>query len=263
MAEIPQCYVKDKPVDYEREILAILGEGVRVDSWHFLPPSLGVWSLWEILDSPIIHGSEDATQGDYLRLLWVNAVRRDAVEHVALWTEVGKPKPGECEVCELDDEVVKWAESFLPPEALSEAVRDEVLAQLPLCYTGYERIPSTGGNTGPWLFAGEAYGAICGSSTADYDTLIWDTPMALHGHVTAHMAASNGAKDIARPKDEEHIKEMLAETNEREKRGELHPWQIEDPRGVIGTNLGLSAEQCKHPECVDRFEQLLANAKDK
>ena len=263
MAHVPEVYVKDKAVNYEREIFAIMGEGVRVGGWHFRPPSLGVWALWEILDSPIIKG-EDATQGDYLRMLWVNDVRRDAVEEVALWVDVGKPKPGE--FCELDIAVLAWAEDVqLPEEALTDAVRDEVLEQMPLCFTGYETIPgkNDGGTTGPWLFAGESFGAICGTDAAAADRLIWDTPMTLHGHVTANRAACAGAKGIARPKDEEHVKAMLAESNEREKRGELHPWQIKDPVGCVGTPLALSAEQGKHPECLEKFERLLAAAKDK
>lgn len=255
MAEVPTVYVKDKPVNYEGEIFAMLGEGVRVGEYHFRPPSLGVWALWEILDSPIIHGSEDATHGDYLRLLWVNDVRRDAAPIVAEWVAVEKPDVGTW--CILDEVVEEWANKTLTKEVLGEDVRDEIISQLPLCYTGYETMPKSDGTTGPWLFAGEAFGAICSTAPADSDALIWDTPMTLHGHMTAHRAACNGVKGVARPKDEDDIKEQLRLANEREKKGELHPWQIEDPLA-----FPLTSVQCEFPATIARFEELLKVKQD-
>lgn len=255
MAQVPTACVKDKPVNYEGEILAMLGEGVRVGGYHFRPPSLGVWALWEILDSPIIHSSEDATMGDYLRLLWVNAVRRDAVPVISEWVAVEKPKVGT--FCVLDDIVEEWAKVYLVDEVLGEDVRNEIISQLPLCYTGYETMPSTGGSAGMWLFAGEAFGAICSESPAQCDTLIWDTPMTLHGHMTAHRAACNGVKGVGRPKDEEDIKEQLKLANEREMKGKLHPWQIEDP-----VAFPLTAKQCEFPATVMKYETLLKGKRD-
>jgi hypothetical protein len=259
MAEIPTAYVKDKPVDYESEIFALLGEGVRVGDYHFAPPSLGVWALWELLDSPIIHGSEDASYGDFLRLLWVNTVRRAAVPHVREWVDVGKPKVGEWSA--MDTEVASWAALTLPDEAtLDELARLEIIAQIPLCYTGYETIPSTGESTGEWLFAGEAFGAICSQSPAEFDTLIWDVPMTLNGHITAYRAKFNGTKGVSRPKDPEDIVLQLELANEREAKGELHPWQEIDPLNPV---FGLTAKQCEFPATVARFEALMKQAKKK
>ena len=254
MAEVPTAYVKDKVVDYEGEIFAMLGEGVRIGDYHFRPPSLGVWALWEIIDSPIIHGEEDATIGDFLRLLWINHARRDAVPVVREWLEVGKPKVGEW--CLMDNEVNQWGGATLPNEITDDVVRLEIIHQIPLCYTGYETIPSMGEAPNQWLFAGEAFGAICAQNTAEYDTLIWEVPMTLHGHITAFRAKQNGTKGIGRPKDEEDIKLQLKLANEREKEGKLHPWQEIDPLA-----FGLSAEQCKHPQLVSRFEGLIKQAK--
>jgi len=255
MAEVPSVYIKDKPVDYEGEILAMLGEGVRVGDFHFRPPSLGVWALWEVLDSPIIHGSDDATTGDYLRLLWVNHTRSHAVKTVAEWVREGKPPVGEN--CKLDEVVMSWSERHVSVDVINGEGMDLIIAQLPLCYTGYETLPKSEGTTGPWLFAGEAFGAICAQSPADHHCLIWDVPMTLHGHATAHRAACNGAKGIARPKDEEDIKEQLMLANKREKNGELHPWQIDEPIA-----FPLSAVQCEFPATVARYEELVKAKKN-
>jgi hypothetical protein len=259
MAEVPTAYVKDKPVDYESEIFAMLGEGVRVGDYHFAPPSLGVWALWEIIDSPIVHGSEEAIVGDFLRLMWINHARRDAVPLVREWVSVGKPKAGEW--CLMDVEVLSWA-GTLPPELyesgeISDECKYEILAQLPLCYTGYETIPGKDASAAMWLFAGEAFGAICAKDAVEYDGLIWDVPMTLHGHITAFNAKMNGTKGVGRPKDEEDIKEQLRLANEREENGEIHPWQEIDP-----LSFGLSARQCEHSNLVARFEDMVRRAKE-
>lgn len=255
MAQVPTAYVKDKAVNYEGEIFAMLGEGVRVGGYHFRPPSLGVWALWEILDSPIIHADDDATMGDYLRLLWVNDVRRDAVPIIAEWVAVGKPAVGL--FCELDDIVEAWAKDSLVDEVLGEDVRNEIISQMPLCYTGYETMPASGGSAGLWLFAGEAFGAICSVAPSDSDTLIWDIPMTLNGHMTAHRAAVNGVKGVGRQKDEEDIKEQLKLANEREAKGKLHPWQIKDPIA-----FPLTSKQCEFPATIMKYESLLKAQND-
>jgi hypothetical protein len=253
MANVPACYIKDKPVDYELEIFAMLGEGFRFGSYHFRPPCLGVWALWEILDSPVIHGSEDAVIGDYLRLLWINDVRQSAVGVVSRWFKAGKPAIGE--ECELNETVIQWATN-LPDGVVEPENMIEIASQLQICYSGYETIPASGGGGGPWIFAGEAFGRICGDSVEHADTLIWHTPMVLHGHVVAQKCAASGNKDIGRPKDPDDIKLQLKLANEREERGELHEWQELDPMA-----FPLSAAQCKHPNLVARYEALIESKK--
>jgi hypothetical protein len=255
MAHVPSVYIKDKEVNYEREIFAILGEGFRVGSFHFRPPCLGVWALWEILDSPVIHGSDDALVGDYLRMLWINDVRQAAVPVLSRWCEAGKPGPND--TCELNESVIKWAND-LPSEVTDASCMFKVAEQLALCYTGYETIPSSGDASGQYLFAGESFGAICASGVEHAETMIWHTPMTLHGHVTASRANAAGAKGVGRPKDPDDIKLQLKLANEREARGELHEWQEKQPLA-----FPLSAEQCKHPNLVARFESLCEKAKGK
>jgi hypothetical protein len=259
MATVPSAYIKDKEVNYEGEIFAILGEGCRVESFHFRPPSLGVWALWEILDSPVIHGDENATSGDWLRLLWINDVRKDAVSKIAKWCGNGRPTAYvDGDWCELDEAVIRWASSQ-PFDILSdEGFLVDVAEQVALSHTGYETIPATGESSGQYLFAGEAFGSMIGQSLAHSDALIWETPMTLHGHVAARRAKANGEKGVGRPKDPEDIKLQLKLANEREARGELHEWQELEPLA-----FPLSSEQCKHPNLIARFEALCDKAKGK
>jgi hypothetical protein len=66
--------------------------------------------------------------------------------------------------------------------------------------------------------------------------LFFHTPLVIIGHAIAQKSKQNGAKGIARPKDREHIKQMMAEAKEREKAGLLHPWQEAEPLhyGLLG-----------------------------
>jgi hypothetical protein len=261
-ARVPGFAVKDKEIDYDREILSILGHGVCRKGWTFAPPSLGVWSLWEIIDSPIIKGDANACIGDYWRLLFINHARRDAVSLVAGWIDAGKPNPPQGDdgliawkdATDLDRAVIKWASKMESVDLMSAF--GEVRRQVELCFSGYEMIPSAGNGSGKYLFAGEAYGHVCSADPADYDRLIWDVPLVLIGHVTAQNAVKNGCK-CARPKDKEDMKLQLALANEREARGELHQWQRDNPEA-----FQLSSVQLRFPALVEEFTALLKSQQE-
>ena len=263
-ARVPAYVIADKQVDYDREILAILGHGYRVGKWQFAPPSLGVWSLWEIIDSPCIKGDDSATFGDYWRVLWINATRKGAVQYIAEWLQNGKPGVPHGKgvaawksASEMDRQVIRWVNACLPAKAMAPEGIAAIDLQIQLCSTGYEMIPGGGKASRKYLFAGEAYGAICSNDIAEYERLVWDTPMCLFGHVSAHKAACNGAS-VGRPKDPVDRKRQIAEANEREARGELHQWQREYPDA-----FPPSPTQCKFPSLLQEFEQLLSRQKTK
>lgn len=257
LARVPGFAIADKAIDYDREILSMLGHGVERDGWSFAPPSLGVWSLWEIIDSPIIKGDDSACIGDYWRLLWINHARRDAVKLVADWLDAGKPAPPQGDdglvawqkASEFDKAVIQWASKLESVDLMSAF--GEIKKQVELCFSGYEMIPSSGSGSGKYLFAGEAYGAVCMIDPAQYDRMIWDIPLVLLGHVTAQQAVRNGTK-CARPKDKADAKLQISLANEREARGELHSWQRDNPEA-----FQLSAVQLKFPALVEEFTNLL------
>jgi len=258
-ARVPGFVIRDKAVDYDREILAIMGEGYRVGSWHFRPPSLGVWSLWEIIDSPIIKGDPDACLGDFWRLLWINDLRQSAVRYVADWVAGGKPALPKAEgmagwkkACEMDRAVIRYAMDSIPAGVLSLDGMAAIRGQVELCYSGYEMLPGGGGCNRKYLFAGEAYGAVCSHSVAAHEELIWNTPMCLLGHVAAHNAVVNGVKGVGRPKDREDTKLQIRLANEAEARGELHQWQRDYP-----DTFPPSPTQCKFPGLLAEFEAIL------
>jgi hypothetical protein len=270
MACIPPAYCKDKAVDYDREIFSILGNGYRSGCFHFAPPSLGVWSLWEIIDSPLIKDYSTASVGDFFRLCYINHARREAVALVSQWVDDGKPGLPDGHgigawrsACSLDRAAIKYSRT-IPRDVMTDAGQAQIIKQIDLCGSGYDMFPSNGeAPSRHYLFAGEAYGSICYHDIVNHDRLIWDVPMSLVGHVAAHSAIVNGAKGICRPKDKQDILLQFKMANERENRGELHPWQIERPLECDGTVHGLSRIQKNHPQCVAQWETLLSEAKAK
>ena len=80
--------------------------------------------------------------------------------------------------------------------------------------------------------------------------------MILIGHTFAALAKSNGTKGVARPKDKADIRKQMILAAAREYKGELHPWQIEEP-----TRRMLTPIQCEHKDLVKKFEKLQNEAK--
>lgn len=113
------------------------------------------------------------------------------------------------------------------------------------------RLPSPYLYDARWLaFIVRAYCSITGEPSA---RVLWKTPVCRIGHVIASEAEANGIK-IRRPEDRESIKRQIAEAEDREKRGELHPWQIEHPHNPL---YAPSPEQiAARFEIISDFENL-------
>jgi hypothetical protein len=251
MVHVPVRCVKDKHVDYDREIFCLLGHGVQIKDWHFQPPSLGVWALWEIVDNAIIHGDPAATMGDLWRLLWINDARRDAVPVVAQWVADGKPGIGTSLKTQhmLDIKAGYHRDKVLPSGILNPDVQASIYACIALSMSGYEMIPG-GASTSEYLFGGEMFGYVCRTSITNADEVIWDVPMTLLGHVAANQAQYDGAKGIGRPKDLDDLKIQMESARERERTGKLHPWQKAEPE-----YYPLTPEQSNFPKCVAAWER--------
>jgi hypothetical protein len=211
------------------------------------------------MDSPVIKGIATATVADFWAILWINDARRQCVPVISQWLADGKPVMEYHHVRHwrkmhpLWQAVVKHGAKF-PQSVLTHESQQRIAAQIELCYTGYEMIPSKGATSRKYLFAGEAYGGIVGESVHDADYLIWDVPLCLLGHIAAHGAAACGEKTM-RPKDQDDVKRLLAEANAREERGELHPWQYTHP-----LEFPVSDVQRRYAQCIAEYEQAVDRA---
>lgn len=258
---VPAQYIKTKTIDWDGEILQCLGVPARFCGVRVAAPSLGVWSILEMIDSKIVKGAPDATFVDVLRALYVLSVKAKALEWLPEWLDAGlkdEPLPTEIEsVHEWDRAVIVWSKEAGVKVNDFDHVR--LAKWLDLSFSGFEMIPSSGGGQ-LYLFGAPTYGrilaALGGKFGLTLDRVIWDLPLCLVGHTMAGLAEQNGVKGVGRPKDPDDIKRQLQEATERELAGQLHPWQIEDPE----FHLPTQAQREARPEVMAEFRALLEKA---
>ena len=253
MAEVPARFIKNKVIDYEQEIFSCLNlpfriAGYRAGFFHRLfrdcrpnpleinPPSVGVFSLLECIDSMFIKDFVKSDAFDFCRALYISYYGRDAAMEVKQWiNEDGKKKFKPLDKSTWlfwDRKVALFADKI---NAGKLGIDDIVAFRKFLTvdtFAGYEMIPDSGGSFMPYLFGAETIAGIAMMSeklNCTYDQVIWDVPLCLIGQMTAVEAKRNGIKGISRPKDDADVKLQLKLAREREEKGQLHPWQIEFP----------------------------------
>jgi len=264
---VPGKYIAIADYRGDEEIFASLGVPLRVDEQEIRPPSLGVWSLLESFACPFVDKFfEQLETGLNLehcfRALYINEYREECAADVYDWRNAQAVAEFDAENQETwtdwDRQVIAYADGlqFDTKDPLKWA---KIRLFFDLSFNGYSMIPPSGGG-GKFMFGAESMGSVIaamGSSIPPYE-LIWNTPMCLLGHIAASTAKQNGAKGVARPKDPADIRKQLILASAREYKGELHPWQIEEP-----LSRRLTAIQSEHPKLVEEFEKLRAEAAKK
>lgn len=230
--DVPVRYVKSKDIDSDLETRACLAMPFYVDGYEIRPPSFGVWSLLELINSKFVIDFMSCTFHGCTQALYLNHFRRDALDDVNGYCRDSDSDKVRLET-EFDRKVRKWAKKITWIEDPQSWM--EVREWFAYSWNGYDMFPKTGGGTDFSWYGGVSLGGMISAIGSEfgvrYDELIWDIPLCLIGHSIAQKAAQNGHKHIGRPYDEDDIKLQLELAQKRELRGELHPWQIDDPLG--------------------------------
>lgn len=280
MAHVPGRYIKYKKIDYDSEIFACLNlpfyvGGYSLGMWHWLfknyrplpleiqPPSIGVFSLLEIIDSKFIKDNAKSNAMDFIRALYIAYYGKNTALEVREWVQTG----GKDKFSFNDRSTwLKWDYKlalFSDKIHADKISVDEISAfrkfLIENTFAGYEMIPDSGGGSYlPYLFGAETLASVstlAGKLDIPYEEIIWNVPLCLCGHISACEAKRNGVKGVERPKDKADIKLQFKLANEREKAGELHPWQIAEPDNA---NFALSEMQMKaRPEIKKEFTAIL------
>lgn len=235
MAKIPGTFIKDKIVDYEGELVQLFGKSLRLGGLFVPPVPIGVWSLFEMMDSRWITCPAEARIIDIARVLYACCEREKAVDAIYDWVKSGeKEKDGdEGKISAFDRIVFSWFNASGVDISADNLLRFN--DWLNLGFSGYEMIPpGPGGNPNAlWRYGADTVAGMvamaCASLNCSLFEAMWRVPVCLIGHLTAHKArtaSAESASQISRPKDPADIRKKLKEANEREARGELHPWQI-------------------------------------
>jgi hypothetical protein len=250
MASVPANYIRWKEQDYDGEIFAALAIPVVIAGHTFRPPSVGVFALLEILDSKIVSDFEGAAIIDFYRAAYVMIFRENCAASVMQWKREGGAElfsgpaknwhQWDKDVCDY------FANTDFRPSDFIEFRK----LLMGATFAGYEMIPDNGPSSHrPYLFGADTIAQICRNLSGMGITMremIWEAPLCLCGFISASAAKENGTKGVGRPKDPESIKSQIAEANEREERGELHPWQVEEPNIYRPTEKQIKA----NPEIV-------------
>ena len=243
MLMIPKSWLPLATADYPAETLGCLGASVAG-----IPPVVaGILPMIELAGARWFIDPTRREPKEAARALYLIAKREEAIPAVVAYEKGDTGR--------LDRLAAAWIARH--PEvtaSLSEIVR---LVILPVS-SGFGLLPQGGGESGEWWFGSEWLGSIvgigCELGLGGYHDLTWRVPLALVGHAVAAHVRRQGTKGVGRKLDEAAVDREIAAAQEREKRGELHPWQIAAPE-----SYSPSEEQIKaRPAIMADYERLLA-----
>ena len=280
MAHVPAQYIKYKKVDFDSEIFSCLNlpfyiGGYSLGIWHWLfkdcrplpleinPPSIGVFALLEVIDSKFIKDGANSDAIDFIRALYISYYGRETALEVREWVQSGGKDKFKFEDKSTwlpwDFKLSLFSDKIHAEKISVEEIVNFRAFLIENTFNGYEMIPDSGQGTYlPYLFGAETLASVsmlAGKLNIPYEDVIWNVPLCLCGHIAACEAKRNGVKGVERPKDKEDIKLQFKLANEREARGELHPWQIAEPDNA---NFALSEKQIQaRPEIKKEFTAIL------
>jgi len=233
MAEVPANYVRQAAVDWKLEFLASAGGSLRMGGAVLPPASFGVWAMLELIDCDFLHPQKEPTAGGAIVAGYLSASGKDAMPLVQAYLDadlegialdLDNPNPND----KLGAAAMAWAfDNDIEADDFIE-LRD----WLNVGFAGFGMIPSGDGGS-EQLFGMDSFGAIVSAIGGDlgktYDEMLWNVPLCIIGHTVAQKSKQNGAKGIARPKDNAHMREQLDKAQACKEAGTLYEWQEREP----------------------------------
>jgi len=222
---VPGSYIANAEIDWSGELWACYDLPVRVGGATVQPITFGVWSLLELAECDMVHPHLECTDLGAAICLYICANGQLVSAEVARWADAGRPE---------DHQFTENAIAFTlaaDPGGDGWAALSRVIN---VSMSGFGMIPTSGKSNGlPNIYGLDTFASVVAAvgpvMGVNWHELMWQTPLAVIGHVSAQVAARNGAEGIARPKDVADIKRQLRLRDEREAEGKLHPWQEDDP----------------------------------
>ena len=263
MAEVPAWYIMEAPIDWDGEIFAASGITLSWGEYHISPPTLGTFSLLEVVDSLLFKDFSKCEVWDIMLAAYISLHGKKCAYDLQQWIrERNKNKTPNYENVSnwhsFERRVIECFSNDINIVTLERAT--ELRAWLDAAFVGYAMLPNNGSGQEGYIFGldtlGSTIAAVGPELGVSWEELIWNTPMALIGFVIAGKSKINGAKGIARPKDPTDIRIQLDACKERDLTGELHPWQELRP-----ADYPLSKVQQDNPDSVKKYDALMENKK--
>ena len=207
-------------------------QSLRFGDSQVPPPTFGVWALLELADCDFVNPNAEATAYGGVMAAYIAATGSAAAPFVNAYAAKDEKPTGLEEAvsqeCPLMSRAVVWAESI-------GATGDDYLALsdwLYCAFAGFQMIPGGEGG-GDFVFGLDSYAAMAVTAGealgVRWDELMWQTPLVVVGHAVAQRAKQEGTKGVARPKDKEHLREMLRTEKQCVAEKRLCPWHEQYP----------------------------------
>jgi len=246
MASVPASYIKNLEIDADGEILAILGVPAIVGKAMIPAPSLGVFSLLEVIESRFFINPTDCDNIDFYRAAWISYHAARAVGPVAVYKATR-------DFALIDKHVINFAAMHKLDDDPDGPAK--LWEQYEIAFNGFNRIPKAAGASETHLFGAGGMAnvlALARGTITNWREAIWDMPLCLVGYMAAQRALENGVTGVGVPKDPADIKKQLKEARDRDETGKLHPWQREKP-----DIYPLYSYQIKlNPNAKDEYDRL-------
>lgn len=248
------------------ELRAAMGLPYRFGGLEVPPPSIGTLCLLEVAGCRAFIDCDPDDFPGVMRMLYICCKRETCAEEVFNYRqrhELDQAKPFDFNDSSTWEPFDRAAFDFALPH-LGEA--DNYIPRLcglfgffRAAFNGLDMIPKQSGKKYPWLFdawtlARNLHALQATSGVTGFDAM-WRYPLALATMMNAAQREASGEKNIERPPDIVFLKNIYYFTIKRELAGELHPWQIFNPR-----DFDLSECQARSEELVMRFHELKSKA---
>lgn len=251
MILIPASYIKLKNVNYEAEAVAVLGQSLQIEpGFSVPPPCLGVYTVLELFESNFFLNPSTCSGEDVAKALYCFCAPQKALSELQAEPDV----------------FVKNASALFLAHSAALMAKYPAFVEFTLRtpFLGFEMLPQNeDSELKEFIFDAEylasVLGTVCMTTGADMEYVLWKMPLALAGHIVAFRARFEGRKGVGRKESLEDYHRVLAETMDREKHGELHPWQIDYPEYHSPTEEQIAAR----PEIIDEYLAILRSKRGK
>lgn len=237
--KVPVSYVPRAHVDFDAEARQILSQDfVLPDGFRVPALTAGRLVALELVSSPFFLHPFDCDALDAAAALVLLTCDRPLVEDFTAPYRAGAD-PG------ASSPLYSAAASWLRVHdmAMLEVYPALVEWILDVPFYGLAMLPGGASCPREFWFDGTFIGSIVAAAAkilaTPVDDVLWRTPLCLVGHAIAQHASACGVKGVERPPDKAALDRLMHEAAARERRGELHPWQFENP--VIYTLTDLQA----------------------
>lgn len=235
---IPARFVKNrkKKIDFDAEAAAFLGAAFSLKDGFFLPsPPAGFFTCLELITSPYFLSPLECEVQDFFNAMALLTSGRRAV-FLADSFRKGDKGP-------LLREAKKFEKEH--GETAISQYEEIVYQTLVLPFEGLAMIPALEGGGKEFLYDAEFLASLAGcvamTTGERTEAVLWEMPLLRAGHIQAFRMRYEGNDRIERPDDPEAVKKALKEATERERVGELHPWQIAEPENFPPTEMQIKA----------------------